>query len=503
MVAVTHSTGAGDQVRLLAADARSLPLPDESVQCIVTSPPYWGLREYSGEQELVWGGQTNCEHEFVGAGRSQPKPDRSTAGKDGNGSGVFVDDIPRGSQGAKAARGEPLQFGETCRKCGTWRGAFGLEPTIELYVEHTVEILRECRRVLRNDGVLWWNIGDSYCSQPKGSNKGWDKSGLTSRKDGSRSIEEAQRASLTKPGWPPQGGLKSKDLCLIPFRVALAAQADGWWVRSVIVWSKPNRMPESIRDRPTTSHEYILLLTKSPRYFWDAEAVREPYKDAGSANRKDFRCERYLPENRVGQVTKNQGAEAGGTYIGNGASELGRNLRSVWEFPTQAYSEAHFATFPEELPRRCILAGTSEKGACPKCGAPWVRVVEKEPAQHTGESGTAYPSDSSAGRLAKLRQAARESGQEYASDSSTVGWRPSCECGAGDPVPCVVLDPFGGSGTVGKVAIELGRSAVLCDIAYHETEGGEPSYIDLARKRTRNVQRPLGLEAVSGSCDVT
>ena len=160
-----------------------------------------------------------------------------------------------------------------------------------------------------------------------------------------------------------QARLKPKDLCMIPARLALALQADGWYLRSQIVWSKPNPMPESVTDRPTKSHEFVYLLTRSPRYFFDQEAVRE-----GASRGYD-----------------KPGGGSQRHYVGNGHAGLdeftsnpaGRNLRSVWEIPTQPYPEAHFATYPEELVRRCILAGTSERGCCPECGGPWVREMER------------------------------------------------------------------------------------------------------------------------------
>ena len=457
------------------------------MQCVVTSPPYWGLRKYDGEQELVWGGRKNCRHDWTLAGKRGAHPDRSIVGKDANGSGKFAPG-PR-EQAAKVARGEEVQFGNTC-KCSAWRGGYGLEPTVEMYVEHTVEILREIRRVLRKDGVCFWNIGDSFCASPKGSNKGWDKSGLTSRKDGSRAIEEAQRGSLSKPGWPPSNGLKPKDLCLVPFRVALAAQADGWWVRSVVIWSKVNPMPESITDRPTTAHEYVLMLTKSAKYFWDGDAVREPYlggslsryktpmQDVESQNRQPGR--ERVRENRLRQP--NPG---------------GRNLRSVWTFSSQPYPDAHFATFPEELPRRCIAAATSERGACAECGAPWERIVKKEIRFESGSGKAGNPPNGKNEGNEQALSGKYDTRMGPVVDATTIGWKPGCKCGGywvrsttskrlqrkwyrdrwqrkleslWPSKPCLVFDPFAGSGTVGEVAFKMGRRFVLADLAYQEQQ---------------------------------
>jgi len=194
------------------------------VSCVVTSPPYWGLRKYSGVPDLIWGGDADCEHEWIdqtdnAEGYTSRKRWQHQATRDNNPEGWSTDIRQHGS----------------CSLCGAWRGSYGLEPTPELYVSHTIEVLREVRRVLRDDGVVFWNIGDSYAAGgngPRDSDR-WPKQSRNNRGD---RIEHAKKNAT---------GLKPKDLVLIPFRVALAAQADGWWVRSVIIWDKANPMPES------------------------------------------------------------------------------------------------------------------------------------------------------------------------------------------------------------------------------------------------------------------
>jgi DNA modification methylase len=401
-------------LELLKADARHIPLADESVQCVVTSPPYWGLRKYSGEQELVWGGLEDCEHawvEQVRRGEIWRKEDLDCS---------FSKTQPTRANSNAWEKVEHKHG--LCQTCGAWRGAYGLEPTVEMYVQHTVEILREIRRVLRDDGVVFWNIGDSYASDPRkggsGTPTGRNNRGETYGRPFRAGVGRAdgkvdERAIRNRDGAPVSPGLKPKDLCLIPFRVALAAQADGWWVRSDIIWAKPNPMPESVTDRPTRSHEYILMLTKNSSYYWDAEAVKEPQAE-GTFIR--YRNNPKIPPKKKWSESENKGGSSK-THMQehieakhgamNAILDGGRNLRSVWSFATLPYPEAHFATFPEELPKRCILAAT-----------------------RTGD---------------------------------------------------LVLDPFAGSGTVGKVAIELGRRAILCDLAYQ----------DLASKRTAAIQRPL------------
>ncbi len=344
-------------VDLYHNDARTIPIPDSSVHCCVTSPPYWGLRDY----------------------------------------------------------------GEA--------GQLGAEKTPEAYVANMVNVFREVRRVLRDDGTLWLNLGDSYGA--------------------------------------------GKNLAGIPWRVALALQADGWYLRSDIIWAKPNPMPESVRDRPTKAHEYLFMLTKSPRYFFDQEAVRE-----ASAH-----------EYTAGHVTVGYSDASGrndGTPhragIGFGVAPSGRNIRTVWTVATQPYKGAHFACFPPRLIEPCILAGTSAHGCCSECGTPWVRVVERTP--------MVIPERQQADRVGREAVHGRErhrtmNGQEWAKTArtTTTGWAPSCAHPEASRVPCTVLDPFMGSGTTAWVARKHGRRSVGVEL--NET------YLELAAGRLRQAALPF------------
>ena len=465
-------------------DSRSMAeLPDGSIQCVVTSPPYWGLRKYSGEQELVWGGEKDCQHQW---GNLIPNP-MAKSGKHSPKSIV--------AEGTKLAEHEiriNSNQGAFCAMCGAWKGSYGLEPTPEMYIEHTILFLREIRRVLRKDGVVFWNIGDSY----------WGGKGQSGQ--GSPEYQEArQDVSLNKPYHQiagrkqtrPSDGqhmiIKPKDLCLIPFRVAIAAQQDNWWVRSVIIWSKPNPMPESVIDRPTESHEYILMLTKSAKYYWDAEAVREPYTEPlnrwGGPELRDS-SHKYI------ELGGHDGEQHYGatSMFRKGRPvrpiETGRNIRSVWEFPTQPYPEAHFATFPEKLPEICIKAATPEVGCCSKCGAPWVRVIEVMGKQVTeamkvagcnrnGEYQGQDLSDYAEGKAQSPSDSKRRI-LESMSQVKQSTWQPTCNCQA-DVAPALILDPFAGSGTTLWVAKKLGRQAIGYELSM--------DYCKLALERNRQA----------------
>jgi DNA modification methylase len=302
----------------------------ESVQCCVTSPPYWGLRDY-GLPPSVWDAVPGCEHEW---GDMMPA----------HHPGQVQDNKAVHSENAT---GQNKGSGSFCQLCGAWRGCFGLEPTPELYVQHSVQIFREVRRVLRDDGCLFLNLGDSYAS-----GGGKDSHGGGYRGGHDKSPKAVADNPLSQPNRQPLPGLKPKDLVGIPWRVAFALQADGWWLRQDIIWNKPNPMPESVTDRCTKSHEYIFLLTKSARYFYDAEAVKEPNAPATVERAKYHWCK---PDTKAAQYQDMNGLNRNEAYPMN---ESGRNRRSVWTITTKPFKEAHFATFPPEIPEICIKAGS-------------------------------------------------------------------------------------------------------------------------------------------------
>ncbi len=376
---------------LTQGNALKIPLADESVHCVVTSPPYWGLRDY-------------------GIG-----------------------------------------------------GQLGLEPTPEEYVANMVAVFREVRRVLRADGTCWLNLGDSYAGSP----------GQMTREGKGKWIDEVRQGH--SPDWwrsknvEQRTSLKPKDLCGIPWRVAFALQADGWWLRSDIIWSKPNPMPESVTDRPTKSHEYLFLLSKSKTYYYDAEAIREPLQE--STKERGYTAAHL----QHGGGPKEHGNSDPKIRLGKGWWDnayipSGRNKRTVWHIATAPYSGAHFATYPPALVEPCIKAGTSERGVCPECGKPWERVVE-----HADDGTRKYGSGRAIamGHSANGPTAVMRAGE--ARTSTTLGWQPTCACVSHDPIPDTVFDPFAGSGTTLQVARQLGRNGVGLDLSLE--------YLHLARQR--------------------
>jgi DNA modification methylase len=450
---------ADDWLTVYGGDNREVmrTLPDESVQCVVTSPPYWGLRDYG---TASWDGG-DPDHAHVGS---------------------VARTAPPGTPKQASKRGSTDVMSGDCR-CGAIRQdrQLGLEQTPEEYVAAMVDVFREVRRVLRKDGTLWLNLGDSYASDMKGSGGPPSKTlGIDSR--GVQRSSEANRERNQKRNRYATGriqhGLKPKDLVGIPWRVAFALQADGWYLRSDIIWAKPNPMPESVTDRPTKSHEYLFLLSKSATYHYDADAVREPHV-VGSGGRQNGSTARRA----VGGGIAPGRAGYEGLGLDRDLNPAGRNRRSVWAIATKPYPGAHFATFPEALVEPCILAGTSEAGACGTCGAPLERVVEHERGDAEAH-GRPKRTAGMASRTSTLSLSGNGS-EEWAKRGGktlTTGWKPTCPHD-GDPVPCVVLDPFAGTGTVGAVAQRLSRRALLIDL--------NPDY--LRQCLTRNQQTPLGL----------
>lgn len=482
---------------LIRGNAFSLPFKKEVMHSIVTSPPYWNLRQYLG----------------------------------------LHDD------------------------------QLGLESTPELYIQHSIEVLEECWRVLRPDGTIWWNLGDTYASHQNGP-QGWYRRGDSSLVGGGR-ISQAMAARVKKVG------IKDKDMALIPFRFALAVQGyavisssellqcaewleeavlkrdwemvgvvaallrgrsllahlDGRWVRSAIIWWKPNVLPDSALDRPARCYEFIFLLAKSKHYYFDMEAVREKYEkslDRWGGERKKV-TDRLLPNSPHPENHRDRKMRP---------NDDGRHIRNVWHFPADACDEtlydfqsadfqaggipyiaspncprhahlakpdarrkqeaelrganaladnvcecdvsldSHFAVFPDELPLRCIKAGSPEK-VCEICGAGWVRLTAKDKAIDEGGNRRKHAQ-------VKIRQGksgALATGVWHT--KKTLGWEPTCKCQQEGKGKAVILDIFSGTGTTVAAAYRSGRIGIGPELSGR--------YMKMAQKRTTGILAQGGL----------
>lgn len=337
-------------------------------------------------------------------------------------------------------------------------GQIGLEESPDEHIARLVEVFREVRRVLRPDGTLWVNYGDAYSGGGCGAR---DESRWPKQSRNDHRVQHSHRVHNDK--------IKHKDLIGLPWALAFALRADGWWLRSDIIWHKPSPMPESVTDRPTKAHEYLFLLARSRDYFYDAEAVKEP----GSSHYDVDDVARAFNRRRTTVADPRQDLQDTGDHTP--LRNPTRNRRTVWTIASEPCPAAHFATFPTALVEPCILAGTSERGCCPACGAPHQRVLQRGP--EVGDWNKADTRDEKVNR----NKNGQKTWDGYQAPV-TLGWEPTCRCDAGEPVPCTVLDPFAGSGTTMLVAERLLRRAIGIELS--------PEYCEIARKRC-GAQRAL------------
>jgi DNA modification methylase len=411
-------------LKIIQGDSRTslAQLPEKSIHCCITSVPYWGLRSY-----------LPADHPL-----------------------------------------KPLEI--------------GCETTFDLYLEHISEVFKAVHRVLRDDGTLWVNVGDAYASTSKGT--------------GGHSEKQDTNTGSWFDGRRTQGipeGYKSKDLLMMPARIAMRLQADGWYLRSMIPWIKRNAMPESVTDRPATACEYVFLLSKSQTYYYDRYAVM--MKTSANTNARlsqDVMNQIGSERAHAGGKTNGRMKAVGGKVVmpdgcnkQNGSMEgalaltvTARNRRnSDWFMESfqgmltddagepmamivnpKGTSIKHFASYPKKLVAPIIQASTSEKGCCPICGTPWERITEASGGSIGAGSWTNHDEkDAERGMVQNQTEAKKLTGKsDYKVESK--GWNPICDCEVPETEPCTVLDCFGGTGTTGEVAIELGRKAVICEL---------------------------------------
>jgi DNA modification methylase len=318
------------------ARGRLAEMPASAVHMVMTSPPYYGLRDYGEDVESIWGGDDDCDHDWV-VEKMAAQGGENTADNppDVGGNASTQETRIRGGGGVESGR---------CRWCGAWEGQLGLEPSLGQFVRNLVEVGNAVRGVLRDDGSWWLNLGDSYSS---GGRTSYDANKKDTRDD-----------------------FRQKQKMLVPHRVAIALQDAGWIVRNDVVWQKVNPMPESATDRLSTTFEYVFHLTPQSDYYYDLDAIREPHADASVERRGREDTKRYGPDDTGG-------AEHTG-FAGNDLNRAGKNPGDIFEVATRAFPDAHFAVYPKELVEKPLKATCPEK-VCADCGTPYEREGVTQP----------------------------------------------------------------------------------------------------------------------------
>jgi DNA modification methylase len=461
-------------IRIICGDARDelRKLPDASVHCCITSPPYLGLRDY-GVPATIWGDDDTCEHEWgdVLQVNATNHTDKRRWQHTRNGR-----DEEQPTEKRVAWLRTEVPQGKFCQRCNAWAGAHGLEPNPDLFVAHEVLIFREVWRVLRPDAVLFVNMGDGYASG--------GGTGTQGKRGQRRDRRHTQEALGNIRSWPDLG-LKPKDLMMMPARVAMALQADGWFLRSQMPWIKRSCMPESVTDRPASAVEYVYLLTKSAKYYWDVTAVKRVGSVAAgtrAAKGSNVRSELKDVNGRPPEYWEYTGARnfrnsdlffdslnaPHGLITDDGGDPIALDVN------TQPFPGSHFAVFPSGLVEPLIRAGTSEKGCCALCRAPWVRQIERVSTDRIQKAADGW--DASEGAHGTIHRNGRSKGKTGVpvTEDRTTGWLASCVCESA-VVPCTVLDCFAGAFTTAMVADRLQRDAIGIELS--------PEYCEMAQRR--------------------
>ena len=416
-------------------------LPAESVDMVMTSPPYYGLRSYKASP-VIWGGQDGCQHEWGDT------KEHLLNMKSGN---------PEFERPWREGATATVTNGNFCTLCNAWRGQLGSEPTPDLFISHLCDIFDEVKRVLKPTGSIYVNLDDSHAGSGKASGQSIDQ------------VSAKQATNFASAGLPAKvQGIPAKSLIGIPARFQLEMINRDWICRNVIIWHKESVMPESVKDRFTIDFEYVFMFSKQQHYFFERQF--EPIADSSVGRGPvDFGGQKgrdYIPADSDPNF-RNGSEQWGRTYDYTKSSSLGRNKRTLWTINPQGFKGEHYATYPEELCRTPIEASCPEF-ICTKCGQARVKVYEKGFTDHDGTiNSKPDPGDKlngSAGRLALLRQASRENGGEYENDTKQIGLS-SCTCENPTYDPGVCLDPFSGTATTGVMAKKLGRHYIGIEVS--------------------------------------
>ena len=411
-------------------------LPKESIDMVMTSPPYWGLRDYGKDTGTIWSGEKDCEHKWID---TYVRNTDKTAGE------------KQKTNKGNIGRDNPIN-NAFCSKCGAWHGQLGLEPTPELYIEHLRMVFVEIKRVLKETGTCWINIGDSYSNRGECDPSRW------------KSKEIAYKPSCDCKSLPP------KCMVMIPERFAFMMIDSGYILRNKIIWHKPNSMPSSVKDRFNTTYEMLYFFSKDRKYWFDLDAVREEHKPESLKRvQGNWNGHREPMSSFQGMDIKKMCSPSGknpGDTIEMSKEEWLEYCNYLWdlsnEYPdffninTQSFPGAHFAVFPTKLCERPILAGCPAE-VCKHCGMGRTRIMKAKVLKY---KAIPYTAESGFIRHGKGKSTLNNSIVKR----ETIGWT-NCHCKGEDKYePGIILDPFGGSGTISIEAEKLARSSIIVDI---------------------------------------
>ncbi len=440
---------------IIQGDALSVlkTLPEKSINMLMTSPPYWALRDYGSDVESIWDGEENCEHEW---------------GREIEASGSRSNDDSNDERKEVFGKRDNMPKSNFCSKCGAWKGQLGLEPTFDLYIKHLCNIFDEVKRVLRDDGTIWINLGDTYGGSGGASGHTEETKNL-----GYKTSQMGAVASGSKSA-------SAKCLTMIPQRFAIEMVNRGWILRNTIIWHKRNCMPCSVKDRFTVDFEYIFFFSKKKKYYFETQ-----YEEYAESTKEDHRFEKAKQEGitdlmgnkKVGysggknikdgyEISKSQNPIEVRNSVFNKGLQEGRNKRTVWTINPKPFKEAHFAVYPEELCETPIKSGCPEF-VCVKCGKAKVLEIESEKI-----GGTPYYPQ----HKWQKEKGVGPRPRDYIAKKEIKGYKPTCNCNAGF-TSGIVIDPFFGAGTTGLVALKQNKKFVGIEL--------NPEYIEIAKKRLK------------------